>query len=215
MAYLIDIDSDFVGYWSIVASTYNSGDFEMYVDHFEKLACQEVFSKSMYKDVVADATQDKYTDLLDNGFKEYLLGYIYFGYMRDNFENTTVGAMQVNASNSTGVGNSYNASISISRFNAGVLQFNDYTLEFLEDNGVISEEVISISETGGVSTLTLESTKYLKDGDKVCIGLDEFTVSNVTSTTIDITTTTDYTGQVVTWYPFGDEYTETKLNAII
>lgn len=215
MSYLIDIDSDYVGYWSISTSTYSSDDFETFIDQYEKMGIEYIFGKKVYKDIKNDPDQQKYIDLLDNGFKEYLLGYTYFGYIRDNFEQTNVGNVVLNAENSTGVGNAFNSSISVSRFNTGVCQFNQYTLEFLEDYGQIDEEVISSVESGGVSTLTVSDTKYLKNGDTIEIGLDEFTVSNVTATTFDITTTIDYTGEVATWYPFGEDYKTTKQNLII
>ena len=42
MSYLIDIDSDYVGYWSISTSTYSSDDFETFIDQYEKMGIEYI-----------------------------------------------------------------------------------------------------------------------------------------------------------------------------
>lgn len=214
MSYLIEY-TDFIGYWGITSSTYNSDELQDYIDQFEKQISTELFGKATFKDMKISPLQQKYVDLLDNGYKELLLGWIYFYYVRDNFENTSTGNFVLNAENSSNIGNSFNYSVCKARYNNGTFNWNDYTTDFLQDYGTITEEVLSSVTIGQTSTLTVESTEYLKDGDSVFIGMDKFIVSNLTAATIDITTSTDYTGEMLTWHPFGSEFSTLKKPSII
>jgi len=213
MSYLIN-KNDFKGRYRIAVSSFNTATFEEYLNQVEEQIITDDFGTDFYADVETNATKSKYQDLLDSGYKDYLLGACYFYYQRDNFLSTSSGNSQINNSNAVNVTSQFNSSLASDRYNLGVGYFNRGALDFLNDNAVKSELISSSTDLGGgLIRLDVLDVEYLYANDYVKINGLEYLVNAVddVANTITITATGDFTGQKVIYLPFTEPYFEEKL----
>ncbi len=204
MAIFINID-DFVGRYRLAVSTYNKEDFNSYLDQVVRQTLTYDFDTSFYDEAINDHSKSKFQDLLNNGYKDYLITTSYFYYQRDAFLHTSSGNVKINNSNSVNVPNPMNGAIASDRYNLGVNFFNNKSLPFLNENSNYKIEITNTSDISiGVKRLTAVGIKYLYAGDLVKInGLDYEVISiDNSSSTIDVYSTESLTGYYVTYEPF-------------
>jgi hypothetical protein len=205
--------SDFKGRYKISTSSYNLPTFQDYIDQVEEQVILTDFNLKFYLDAENEPTRDKFKDLMDSGYKEYLLGSVYFYYMRDNFTPTSTGNVKLNNSNSTNIPDGTTIGLSKDRYNLGVSAFNTYTTDFINNNAVKSELIdISTSIGGGLQYLTLDSVDYLYANDIVSIDKVNYTVQAVdyVEKSITIFSDKDFSGRKAIWLPYCESYFEEK-----
>lgn len=212
MSYLIN-KNDFKGRYRIAVSSFNVSTFQEYLTQCEDQLITEDFGADFYNDVMVNPTKDKYTDLLESGYKDYLLGACYFFYQRDNFLSTSSGNSNINNSNATNVSNQFNSSLASDRYNLGIGYYNRGAFDFLNDNAVKSQLINSSTDIGGgLITLDILDVDYIYANDSVTISGVDYVVNSVddVSNTITITATGDFTGQKVIYLPYTETYFDPK-----
>ena len=203
--------NDFKGRYRISTSSYNQQTFQDYIDQIEEQVIIDTFDLAFYLDAETTPTKDKFTDLLENGYKEYLLGSVYFYYMRDNFTPTSTGNVKLNNSNSTNIPDGITIGISKDRYNLGVSAFNTYTTDFLNENAVKSELIDSTIDLGGGQyRLFLNDIEYLYANDTITIDKVDYTVQSVNDldSSVVILANEDLSGRKAIWLPFCTTYYE-------
>jgi hypothetical protein len=203
--------NDFKGRYRISTSSYNQQTFQDYIDQIEEQVIIDTFDLAFYLDAETTPTKDKFTDLLENGYKEYLLGSVYFYYMRDNFTPTSTGNVKLNNSNSTNIPDGTTIGISKDRYNLGVSAFNTYTTDFLNENAVKSELIDSTIDLGGGQyRLFLNDIEYLYANDTITIDKVDYTVQSVNDldSSVVILANEDLSGRKAIWLPFCTTYYE-------
>jgi len=92
----------FVGYFNIQFST-AADDFTSYADQTEKFILSEAFGSSMYDDMLANPTEQKYIDLIANyHLADLLRDMFYYYYLRDRESySSTLGQFSSEAENAT------------------------------------------------------------------------------------------------------------------
>ena len=212
MSYLIN-KNDFKGRYRIALSSFNVSTFQEYLTQCEEQLITEDFGADFYNDVMVNPTKDKYTDLLESGYKDYLLGACYFFYQRDNFLSTSSGNSRINNSNATNVSNQFNSSLASDRYNLGVGYYNRGAFDFLNDNAVKSQLINSSTDIGGgLITLDVLDVDYIYANDTVTISGVDYVVNSIddVANTITITATGDFTGQKVIYLPYTETYFDPK-----
>ena len=107
--------TDFIGKYAISQGVYSNLDINDYISKYELTYLVELLGVELYNLYYADANaqldkipltpiysfifnpfnyQDNYTLMLSKGFKEMLIGFIYFEYMRDSIATATTTSMQ-------------------------------------------------------------------------------------------------------------------------
>ncbi len=203
--------NDFKGRYRISTSSYNQQTFQDYIDQVEEQVIIDTFDLAFYLDAETTPTKDKFTDLLENGYKDYLLGSVYFYYMRDNFTPTSTGNVKLNNSNSTNIPDGTTIGISKDRYNLGVSAFNTYTTDFLNENAVKSELIDSTVDLGGGQyRLFLNDIEYLYANDTITIDKVDYTVQSVNDldSSVVILANEDLSGRKAIWLPFCTTYYE-------
>ena len=207
--------TDFIGGYKI--STDNFSQLDNYILQFEPKYLKAILGDTIYTDIEANPTFDKYADLLGDSLKEALIGFIYFHYVSDNFLNTTVGNTFNNNENSSMVGNQINAQISVNRFNTACDLINTDVYDWLID--YYSEETTSTtsSEVATTYTVLVPSTKYLNVGLNVTIDSVEYEITSLTTdTSIVFTAPTgmSFAAKDIKWYPYYEK-TANNINEIV
>jgi len=205
--------SDFKGRYKISTSSYNLPTFQDYIDQVEEQVILTDFNLKFYLDAENEPTRDKFKDLMDNGYKEYLLGSVYFYYMRDNFTPTSTGNVKLNNSNSTNIPDGTTIGISKDRYNLGVSAFNTYVTDFLNNNAVKSELIDSTIDLGaGQYKLFLSDIEYLYANDTITIDKIDYNIEVIDDieNSIIIYTDKDLSGRKAIWLPYCESYFEEK-----
>jgi hypothetical protein len=213
MSYLININ-DFKGRYRIAVSSFNALKFQEYIDQVEQQIIVEDFGLSFYSDIEINPTKDKYQDLINSGYKEYLLGSIYFYYQRDAFLSTSTGNVKINNSNSINVPDAMNGAIAKDRYNLGVNYYNKSSLDFLNDNAVKSFLIKSATDlSGGLMFLEIDDFDYLYVNDVITINRVDYLVQNIDeiNESVTILATGIKAGQKLIYLPFTNPYFENKL----
>lgn len=211
MATILQIE-DFVGVYRISVSSHKSSTLQAYIEQTQEDVLSEL-------DLTAfDITKDKYIDLLSVGkFKDVLLGLTYFNYVRDNFEPSTVGAVNLNASNSTAAPREAVYEVAKDRFNRAAHIWNKYTLDFLREFSSLNTEVVTVFDNTTYWVLVLDDAKYLENGDKVTIGGVSYVVDNIDKITNSIEvakTNVIVTGESVFYSPFNELFLDQNIQKI-
>lgn len=212
MSYLININ-DFKGRYRIAVSSFNTLKFQEYIDQVEQQIIVEDFGLSFYSDIEINPTKDKYQDLIKSGYKEYLLGSIYFYYQRDAFLSTSTGNVKINNSNSINVPDAMNGAIAKDRYNLGVNYYNRGALDFLNDNAVKSFKITSSLNLGNnLYQLSILEIDYLYVNDVIRINNIDFTIQSIDdiASTITIISNVDLSGQKLIYDPFVNVYFDKK-----
>ena len=213
MSYLVNIN-DFKGRYRIAVASFNVSNFQSYIDQTEEQIITEDFDTDFYNDIVSNSSKDKYQDLLTSGYKDYLLGSIYFYYQRDAFLSSSTGNVKINNSNSVNVPDAMNGAIAKDRYNLGVGYYNRGAVDFLNDNAVKSYSILSSSDLGGgLAQLDLLEIDYLYANDVVRINNIDYVVQSVDDigNSITILTNEDLTGSKVVYDPFVNVFFENKI----
>ena len=212
MSYLININ-DFKGSYRIAVSSFNTLKFQEYIDQVEQQIIVEDFGIDFYDDIEDNVSKDKYQDLIKSGYKDYLLGSVYFYYQRDAFLSTSTGNVKINNSNSVNVPDAMNGAIAKDRYNLGVNYYNKGALDFLNDNAVKSLLIKTANDlSGGLMFLEVAEIEYLYVNDIISINRVDYVVQNVDTIndTITILATGIKAGQKVIYLPFESTYFDKK-----
>jgi len=212
MSYLININ-DFKGRYRIAVSSFNTLKFQEYIDQVEQQIIVEDFGINFYDDIEDNVSKDKYQDLIKSGYKDYLLGSVYFYYQRDAFLSTSTGNVKINNSNSVNVPDAMNGAIAKDRYNLGVNYYNKGALDFLNDNAVKSLLIKTANDlSGGLMFLEVAEIDYLYVNDIISINRVDYVVQNVDTIndTITILATDIKAGQKVIYLPFESTYFDKK-----
>lgn len=121
-------------------NTYQESDFEAYIDRYEREYLIELLGVTEYNSFIADltggvptssqyltifnplATEINDMNIVTDGIKEMLKGFVYFHWVRDNMtEQTTVGSKRTQSENSENI--SGTSAMIQSRFNDSVEDF--------------------------------------------------------------------------------------------
>jgi len=154
--------TDFVGKYSISQNSFNGSDLQAFIDKYEKVYLRDllglVLGDLLYADIAGSTflppVTARYTvifnaiaqeingcDVVSNGIKEMLLGFIYFEFVKtQSVHNTTTGnvmaqnevSVQVDW-NSTEVYNNYNEAIN--SYRAIQIYINENSSTYPEYNG--------------------------------------------------------------------------------
>tara|TARA_R110002020_G_scaffold280879_1_gene496642 strand:- start:136 stop:792 length:657 start_codon:yes stop_codon:yes gene_type:complete len=212
MSYLININ-DFKGRYRIAVSSFNTLKFQEYIDQVEQQIIVEDFGIDFYDDIEDNVSKDKYQDLIKSGYKDYLLGSVYFYYQRDAFLSTSTGNVKINNSNSVNVPDAMNGAIAKDRYNLGVNYYNKGALDFLNDNAVKSLLIKTANDlSGGLMFLEVAEIEYLYVNDIISINRVDYVVQNVDNIndSITILATGIKAGQKVIYLPFESTYFDKK-----
>lgn len=212
MSYLININ-DFKGRYRIAVSSFNTLKFQDYINQVEQQIIVEDFGINFYDDIEDNVSKDKYQDLIKSGYKDYLLGSVYFYYQRDAFLSTSTGNVKINNSNSVNVPDAMNGAIAKDRYNLGVNYYNKGALDFLNDNAVKSLLIKTANDlSGGLMFLEVAEIEYLYVNDIISINRVDYVVQNVDTIndSITILATGIKAGQKVIYLPFESTYFDKK-----
>lgn len=214
MSYLININ-DFKGRYRIAVSTFNTLKWQEYIDQVEEQMLLEDFGKTFYSDVAINPSKEKYTDLLDSGYKDYLLGSTYFYYQRDAFLSSSTGNVKINNSNSVNVPDAMNGAIAKDRYNLGVNYYNRGALDFLNESAVQSYLINSATDIGsGLLELAVTEIMYLYANDVITINNVDYVVQSVDETLgkiVILSTDLTLVGSNVIFMPFTETYFDPKF----
>jgi hypothetical protein len=212
---------DFKGVVKITANTFKQQDLTEYIDTFYPDYLRQIIGQEAYS-IIENQDRQKWTDLFEgvsfvnvtdnktyffNGLFRPLIYFIYFEFVRDNFNSTQSGKVRGRAENSERLGALEVIGIARSRYNLAVRTTNVLT-QFLKANAQFEEVVTnSVDNADNSYTLSIANTKYLEDGDSVTIDGTAYPISNlVENTSIDIdagTTGLDFLNDSVIWKPYG------------
>ena len=206
--------SDFTGVLKLTGSEFAAAKFQDYIDQKYFDAVELFIGNAAATEVESiDPLPQKWADLFNGvsyfnvrneltfkikGLAESVKEVIYFHIVRDNFVSSPSGKVKEKSEVSDKLSNLENSALVANRYNSGVRIYNTQILQFLDNYHDFSQPIIGLTDNGGGNyTLLTTATKYLADGDKVRIGLYDYTVSNVvTDTSFDVS------GNV----PIGTEY---------
>jgi hypothetical protein len=207
--------ADFKGWIKIPKGDFT--ELDNYIAQFQKSKSREIIGDDAYIEADSENYQ-RWNDLFSgatyenedgkkvifDGLNEGVRHFIYFEYIRDNFEMSTNNAIQVESENSKRLEDA--GIIALQRNNAGARLVNDQLPLFLENYSEIIEEVTGSTDNGGTYTINVASTLYLENGDIVKINGTNYAASNVVAdASFDITEATaglDFTGENAVWEPF-------------
>lgn len=212
--------SDFVGWIKITSNEFKSEELEEYINLFRSEYLRKIVGDSAFIKIVNESNK-KWTDLVNgveyintngdyaihNGFLESLKLFIYFEYVRDDFEQSIAGLVRGTFENAERANGLVVANIARSRYNQAVRLVNETTQEFLNANQEYSELITNSTEqASNVYTLELSNTKYLAIDDKIIIdNINYNVVAVVEDASIDIQASEsglDFTNKTATWKPY-------------
>lgn len=123
----------FVGYYTIDFSDI-ADDFSDYADQTEQMVLSDLFGIAMYNDMLANPTDAKYTDLINNySLSDMCRDFFYFYYLRDRQSySSTLGEFESEAQNAIRSVNSRNKKVT-DAFNRGVKLYVAAS-EYVSDN---------------------------------------------------------------------------------
>jgi len=214
--------ASFIGWVNIVANQFKEEKLEEYITLFLAQYLRQIVGDAAFIDIEAQ-TRQKWTDLLEGvnyvnaegkrktygGLTAPLTYFIYFEFIRDNFTSTQTGKVIGKSENSERATDLEVLNVARSRFNQGVFSVNSQTPNFLEANEKFEEGVTASNDEGdNTYTLSIPNTKYLEAGENVTINGVTYPVTAVTedvSIIIDAGQLgLDFTGDLVSWEPYGD-----------
>jgi hypothetical protein len=216
MALPITVKADYKGRLRI--STSKGSQLEEYITEYEHFYLKTLINVEVYNDVKAlNPLPQKYLDLINGvqytnsfgnlvdfeGFKQVLLRLIYARYNADNFQ-TSIGGNVRSVNENSDVLTAGNTVIIAQRYNEAVNRYKKGVWGFLDEHKDLSQTITGSFSGGGFTTYTIDSTKYLSNGDTVTILGTEYTITNViTDTSFDITgISDDFTGETIKYKPF-------------
>lgn len=205
---------DFKGFYKLTLNQFKEEDLAEYIPEFIESYIRYIVGDGAFTDIKNQDFQ-KWNDLVNGvdfvnedkervtlvGLKKLLVGFIFFEYVRDNFTTTVTGRVKGKSENSERATDIEVANIARSRFNRLVTPFNMSMKNFLEVNeALISLIGESVDLLDNRYLLTLDNPVYLNTGQKIEVGVDEYTVIEIQLFAIDAGATgLDFTGDQVIW----------------
>lgn len=208
---------DFTGFLAISQDRFNNTELESYIEIFLVEWLRKLLGDAVYLDILnTTPLPQKYTDLLDGvvyfntseqktrisvSFTAILRHLIYFEYVRKQSQVNTVNGVQEIQNENSMKGSIAQAPF---RFNRAITLFNKDTIAFLDQYQQVSRSIVSSVEApAGVYTIELADTLYMIDGESVSIGGVEYTATNITATTFEISSGAglSFSGSAI-WHPF-------------
>lgn len=222
MALPIITPDNFTGWVKIVANSFKQEDLQFYINLFLEQYLRLIVGDAAYSDI-ENQTRQKWDDLVNGvdfvdaegkrrrqrGFVDSLIYFIYFEYLRDNFNPTQPGQAKPVAENSERASDLETLNVARSRYNKAVELINVSTPDFLEANKKLETEVTTSTDNAdNTYTLAVPSTKYLEAGDTIVINGIEYQPISVTADTSIVIDAgqvgLDFTGNTITWEPYKD-----------
>lgn len=198
--------SDFTGEVNIAQNKFTSSDLTAIITRVEYDVLVSLFGYTLYKAFSDDnfgqdaGSEQRYKDLLNGvdytdpnepnyliryeGIKRMLRYFIYSEYLKHQYSyNTIIGQVKGNSANSENMTGQY-VNETCEYFRNLAIELYKMVKKFIEDTSESEETATSIiDQTGDVYLVSLSDTSNIYDGDKVTIGGQEYTVSNLIANT--------------------------------
>jgi hypothetical protein len=227
------IYTDMIGNLSLsVPETDNREDFNAIALDTQNFVSLELLGAALFNSFSTDLdggggtpTEQKWLDLLNGvtwtevkesdddiihnnrGIKEAWKYFIYRDYLNQvQYISNFTGKAVNNSTNSIPLDRQSLNIETENRYNVGVELYRT-VVEFVKYYEDFKQDYTSISEVAGTYTVLLTDTIYLKNGDKVTIDSNDYTVAGLvanTSFTFTATTGLLFSNDFVEWYPFED-----------
>ena len=129
----------------------------------------------VYYDNIASGKRKK-----TKGLTWSVLRYLYFEFVRDDFDTTQVGNVRGDEEVSTRFTMHENGLLVSDTYNNGISEINCELYPFIDNYQEFKGNIDSFTDNGsGNYTIFSDNTIYLEEGDKVSIGSVDYTVSNL------------------------------------
>lgn len=214
---------DFTGATAIATDRFTSSMLQSYIDEWLPIYLRRLVGDDVANEIATlDPLPQKYIDLLggvvwedervregytrqNTGLTRVLIFCLYFEYVRRQPRmNSIVGTVTNKNENSLPTSAVVAGVQAIQRLANGYEEFNKNVIPFLDYYRVLTERVTLSVENAGVYTLTVNATTYLSDNETVYVNSIEYTATNITNNTFDISAVSglDFTNKQVIWKPF-------------
>lgn len=209
----ITLTSDFTGEVNISKNKFTVADLQAYIDRVEEDVLKKMLGDTLYLTFKADSfgndagSRDRFKELLNGleyadpsdstytidyiGLKRMLRLFVYAEYLPEQvYQNTIIGEVEGSSRNAfntliTKVNETAEdrQRIAVDLYDAAQRFISDYN-----DKEYIPSSIVD--QTGNVYLVSLDSTKYIQDGDSIDIDGTDYLVSNlVTDTSFEISET--------------------------